>query len=114
VNWRAIGCGTLAAAVFVLVGVFAIWRAGAPAGCPDVLPYRPSAYEPSGSPTTEPRLEGVDADLEPAGSASFGLAAWPVWTEPADAPAASGAPLPARIVLECGDGTFQAYRRSDG
>jgi hypothetical protein len=114
VNWRAIGCGTLAAAVFVLVGVFAIWRAGAPAGCPDVLPYRPSAYEPSGSPTTEPRLEGVDVDLEPAGSASFGLAAWPVWTEPADAPAASGAPLPARIVLECGDGTFQAYRRSDG
>jgi hypothetical protein len=114
VNWRAIGCGTLAAAVFVLVGVFAIWRAGAPAGCPDVLPYRPSAYEPSGSPTTEPRLEGVDADLEPAGGASFGLAAWPVWTEPADAPAASGAPLPARIVLECGDGTFQAYRRSDG
>lgn len=111
-NWRAIGCGTLAAAVFVLVGVFAIWRAGAPAGCPDVLPYRPSAYEPSGSPTTEPRLEGVDADLEAAGSASFGLAAWPVWTEPADAPAASGAPLPSRIVLECGDGTFQAYRRS--
>lgn len=113
-NWRAIGCGTLAAAVFVLVGVIAIWRAGAPAGCPDVLPYQPSAYEPAGSPAAEPRLVGVNADLERAGSASFGLAAWPVWAEPTNVPAASGAPLPDRIVLECGDGTFQAYRRSAG
>ena len=112
-NWRAIGCGTLAAAVFIAVGLFSIWRADAPAGCPDALPYQPAAYEPVGSPTAEPRLEGVDAALERGGSASFGLAAWPVWIEPPATPLASGAPLPERIVLECGDGTFQAYRRGD-
>jgi hypothetical protein len=112
-NWRAIGCGTLAAAVFVGVGVFAILRAGAPSGCPSLLPYQPAAFEPVGSPATEPRLEGVDAPLERGGSASFGLAAWPVWIEPAATPLASGAPLPERIVLECGDGTFQAFRRGD-
>ena len=112
-NWRAIGCGTLAAAVFVAVGVFAVWRAGAPSGCPSLLPYQPAAYEPVGSPATEPRLEGVDAPLERGGSTSFGLAAWPVWIEPPATPLASGAPLPERIVLECGDGTFQAYRRGD-
>ena len=110
-NWRAIGCGTLAAAVFVAVGLIGIWRAGAPAGCPDLLPYQPAAYEPVGSPEAEPRLDGVDVSLERAGSASFGLAAWPVWIEPPATPLASGDPLPGRIVLECGDGTYQAYRR---
>jgi hypothetical protein len=110
-NWRAIGCGTLAAAVFVAVGVVSIWRAGAPAGCPDTLPYEPAAYEPAGSPTASPALDGGEP-LARSGSASFGLASWPVWLEPASAPAASGEPLPPDIVLECGDGTFQAYRRA--
>jgi hypothetical protein len=113
VNWRSIGCGTLAAAAFVLVGLIGIWRAGAPAGCPGFLPYQsPVAYEPVGSPALEPRLDGVKAPLERAGSTSFGLAAWPVWIEPPATPLASGDPLPERMVLECGDGTFQAYRRS--
>ena len=49
--------------------------------------------------------------LERAGSASFGLAQWEVYVEPGFAPAASGEPLPQRIVLDCGDGSFQAYHR---
>lgn len=110
-NWRALGCGTLAAAVFVGVALFGILRAGAPAECPDRLPYAPAAYAPVGSPAPEPSLEGLDEPLERAGTASFGLAQWEVYVEPGFVPASSGEPLPQRIVLACGDGTFQAYHR---
>ena len=49
---RAIGCGTLAVAVFIAVGIFGILRASAPAECPDLLPYEPSNYEPVGAATS--------------------------------------------------------------
>ena len=110
-NWRAIGCGGLAAGVFVLVGVLSILRAGAPAECPTTLPYEPASYSPAGDPIDQPRLDGVTEELEAAGPLSFGLASWPVWVEPGRVPTASGEPLPQRIVLGCGDGTFQAYQR---
>lgn len=110
-NARALGCGTLAAAAFVAVGIFGILRAGAPAECPGVLPYRPASYEPVGGSSSVPTLEGVEGPLEAAGSTSFGLARWEVYVEPGFAPTASGDPLPQRIVLGCGDGTFQAYQR---
>lgn len=110
-NWRAIGCGTLAAAVFVGVGVFSVWRAYAPAGCPESLQYEPAPFLSDGAPTAQPTLEGVDEPLEARGQASFGLAAWQVWMPSGEAPIASGEPLPERIVLDCRDGTFQAYRR---
>lgn len=113
-NWRAIGCGTLAAAVFVIVGIMGIWRAGAPAECPSVLPYEPSSYRPAGDPADGPRLEGVDDELELAGTTSFGLASWEVWVEPGRVPPSAGDPLPQRIVLACGDGTYQAYQRGSG
>jgi len=111
VNRRALGCGTLGAIAFVGIGLFGIWRASAPAECPDLLPYQPAAYQPVGSPTVEPALEGIADPLEQAGSASFGLARWEVYVEPGFAPAASGEALPQRIVLDCGNGTFQAYHR---
>ncbi len=110
-NGRAIGCGALAAAVFIGIGIFGILHAGAPAECPARLPYEPSAFEPVGEPTTEPVLDGIAGPLDPAGSTSFGLASWPVFVEPGFAPTASAARLPQRIVLGCGDGTFQAYQR---
>lgn len=110
-NRRAIGCGALAAGVFVLVGALAIWRAGAPPGCPATLPYEPASYRPAGELTDEPVLTGIDGPLEQSGFASFGLARWEVWVEPGRAPAASGDLLPQRIVLACGDGTYQAYQR---
>lgn len=110
-NWRAIGCGTLAAAVFILVGIFGIWRAGAPGECPSVLPYEPSSYRPAGSPTDAPRLEGIDEELELAGTTSFGLATWEVWVAPGRVPPTADDPLPPRIVLDCGDGSYQAYQR---
>ena len=110
-NRRAIGCGTLAAAVFVAVGIYGVLRASGPAECPDLLPYRPANYEPVGAATSEPTLVGVSGPLEPAGSASFGLASWEVYVEPGFAPASSGEVLPQRIVLACGNGSFQAYQR---
>lgn len=110
-SWRAIGCGTLAAVVFVLVGVIAIWRAGPPAGCPAELEYTDALYRPTGSASSSPSLEGVDASLEPGFRTTVGFSSWTVWVDPADAPTASSDPLPDRMVLECGDGTFQAYRR---
>ena len=110
-NRRAIGCGVLAAAVFVTVGIFGILRATAPAACPDLLPYQPANYEPVGPATSEPVLAGVAGPLEAAGSTSFGLARWDVHVEPGFAPEASGVTLPQRIVLACGDGSFQAYQR---
>jgi len=111
VNLRAIGCGTLAVAVFVAIGIFGILRAGAPAECPGRLPYQPAAYEPVGASTSEPALQGISESLERAGSTSFGLARWEVYVEPGFAPASSGEALPQRIVLDCGDGSFQAYQR---
>ena len=113
-NWRAVGCVTVAAGVFVLVATLAVLRAGAPAECPDTLPYEPASYQPVGDPAAEPTLDGIDDPLEESGSVTFGLATWKVWVEPGRAPAASGEPLPQRIVLECGDGTFQAYQRGTG
>ena len=71
---RAVGCGALAAAVFVAIALFAVFRAGAPDGCPDLLPYEPASYEPVGVPTDTPVLEGIDEPLVEAGRAAFGLA----------------------------------------
>jgi hypothetical protein len=105
---------TVAAGAFVLVATLAVLRAGAPAECPDTLPYEPASYQPVGDPAAEPTLDGIDDPLEESGSVTFGLATWKVWVEPGRAPAASGEPLPQRIVLECGDGTFQAYQRGTG
>jgi hypothetical protein len=114
VSWRALGCGTLAAGVFVLVGLIAIWRAGPPPGCPANLEYTDAAYEPIGSPASTPGLEGVDAPLQPGFRTTVGFATWTVWVAPDDVPASSAAPLPDRMVLECGDGTFRAYGRDGG
>lgn len=112
-NWRAVGCGTLGAVAFVIIGIIGIWRVGAPAECPTLLPYEPSAYRPAGDPTDEPRLEGVTDPLELAGTTSFGLASWEVWVEPDRVPPSPDDPLPQRIVLDCGDDTFQAYQRGN-
>lgn len=113
-NWRVLGCGGLAAAAFVLLAIVAINRALAPAECPPTLPYAPASYQPIGAATDVPRLEGIDGELERAGTTGFGLASWEVWVEPGRAPTASGELLPQRIVLACGDGTYQAYQRGTG
>ena len=109
-NWRVIGCGTLALAAFLLIGAWGILRATGPADCPEALPYQPASYAPVGTVTEVPSLDGAEGDLERAGRVGFGLTSWEVFVEPGLVPVASGEPLPQRIVLECGAG-FQAYQR---
>ena len=109
---RAIGCGTAVAAAFVLLGVLAIIRAGAPGECPGRLPTEAGAYEPIGTPMSEPRIEGVDERLHATGEIRFGMAAWTVHLAPGTEPRASGEPLPRRIVLDCRDGTYQTFQRA--
>jgi hypothetical protein len=109
-----LGCGAAAAAAFVLIGVIAILRTGAPAECPGLLPYDPATYEPVGTPMAEPAIAGVDGALENAGEVSFGLAKWTAYVPPGMVPAPSGGILPPRIVLDCRDGTFQEFQRGTG
>jgi hypothetical protein len=111
VNRRALGCGTLAAAAFILVGVLGISRALTPAECPPLLPYEPASFRPAGDPTAVPTLSGVRDELVLAGRTSFGMAGWDVWVEPGRVPATADDALPQRIVLDCRDGTYQAYQR---
>ena len=110
-NWRAIGCGTVAAVLFVLIGLFGIWRALAPTGCPPELPTEAGVWRPIGATSDEPRLPGGDVP-EPAGQIGFGLATWDLWVPEGTAPSASADPLPERVVLRCGENTYQAYERS--
>lgn len=112
-NWRAIGCGSLAAAAFVLLGVVAIFRAGAPGECPGLLPYEAGTYEPVGTPMSEPRMDGVAEPLEATGEVRFGAAAWMVHLQPGTEPRSSAEPLPRRIVLDCQDGTYRTFQRGD-
>jgi len=111
VNWRAIGCGTLAVAVFVAIGVWGVLRATEPPDCPADLPYEPAPYAPVGATLTEPIHDGTT--FEEAGTMGYGLTSWSVWVAPGTVPAASGDPLPARVILRCGDG-YQAYVRAGG
>lgn len=110
-NRRVLGCGTLAATAFILVGILGISRALAPAECPPLLPYEPAPYRPAGDPVPEPMLSGVPDELVLAGRTSFGMTGWDVWVEPGRVPATAEDALPQRIVLDCRDGTFQAYQR---
>jgi hypothetical protein len=115
VNWRAVGCGTLAAGVFVVVGLWAILRAEPPPGCPTQLTFTDvGAYEPVGSPAEAPRIEGATESPVAGFQTRAGLSTYTVWVDPGDAPTARSDPLPAQIALDCGDGTFQAYRRAAG
>ena len=90
-------------------------RAEPPPGCPADLTFTDvGAYEPVGSTTDTPQIEGASASPVAGFQTRAGLSTFTVWVDPADAPAASSDPLPDRFALECGDGTFQAYRRGDG
>lgn len=109
-NWRALGCGGLAALVFVAIGVLGLTRVLAPADCPPGFQFPDATFVAVGERTSEPRLASSDEELEPAGELRFGYG-WELWLPPGTAPSASGEPLPDALVLGCPDGSFQAYRR---
>ncbi|MEO6059793.1 MAG: hypothetical protein ABIQ05_07480 [Candidatus Limnocylindria bacterium] len=114
-NWRAIGCGLLAATVFVAIGLLGMSMAFSRAdGCPERVQWGDAGYLPVGSETTEPAFADGGDPVE-IGSTFVGLTTRRVWGPPGSVPygsIASGSVFekPQQIILECGDGTFQEYR----
>ena len=108
-NWRAIGCGTLAAAAFVGLGLLAMSMAFTRfEGCPTRLQWGDRAYAPAASPIASPSFASGGEPVE-IGSTLIGLTTRRVWGPPgSDAPESADV-RPDRIILDCADGTFQEY-----
>jgi hypothetical protein len=108
VNWRAIGCGTLAIAVFLAIGLYGMSLAFSRLdGCPDRLQWGDRAYLPSGGPAAEPRFaEGSPVEI---GSTFIGLTTRRVWGPPGSSPSTAAADRPRQIILDCDDGSVQRY-----
>jgi hypothetical protein len=107
VSPRAIGCAALAGLAFVAVGVIGLSMALPSAGCPDRLQWFERAYLPDGVPAPEPSLE--QGEPVRIGSTFIGLTTRDVYGPPGSSPPASGE-MPDVLVLDCGDGSFLAYR----
>jgi hypothetical protein len=108
-NWRAIGCGTLAIVVFIGIGLYGMSRAFDRAeGCPARLQWGDRAYLPDGSPAPEPSF--ADGSPVEIGSTFIGLTTRKVWGPPGSAPSQASADRPTRIFLDCDDGSVQAYQ----
>jgi hypothetical protein len=109
VNWRAIGCGTVAVVVFLAIGLWGMSKAfDRLDGCPDRLQWGDRSYLPQGLAMAEPSFaEGAPVRI---GSTFIGLTTRQVWGPPGSAPSTSAAARPGEIVLDCADGTVQGYR----
>jgi hypothetical protein len=98
------GCAVIGIVAFLAVGLFGLSRAVAPSGCPDRLQYAADAYLPAGAP-----VERLESGLVEIGSTFIGLTTREVYAEPGGVPASGSTDPPDRFVLDCADGTFQAY-----
>lgn len=107
-NGRAIGCAALGIVAFVAVGLAGLSVAMPPPGCPPRLQWADLGYQPAGSPAPSPALDGER--LVVIGSTFVGLTTRDIYAPHAEAAAASAGERPDRIVLDCADGTFLAYR----
>ena len=107
-NWRVIGCGTLAILVFVAVGLWGMSKAfDRLDGCPDRLQWGDRVYLPSGSPRPAPSFaEGSPVEI---GSTFIGLTTRKVWGPPGSAASPSAADRPAAIYLDCDDGSVLLF-----
>lgn len=90
----------LAVVVFVGIGLLGLSMATTRAGCPTRLQWDALSYEGEGTPARSPF-----AGSESIGSTFIGLTTRTAFAAP------SGSARPERIALECGDGTYQTYRR---
>jgi hypothetical protein len=108
VNWRAVGCGTLAIVAFLAIGLFGMSLAFSQLeGCPDRLQWGDRAYLPAGVPVAEPSFaEGSPVEI---GSTFIGLTTRRAWGPPGSTPSQAAADRPNRIFLDCDDGSVQAY-----
>lgn len=107
-NWRAIGCGTLAIAVFLAIGLWGMSKAfDRLDGCPNRLQWGDRVYLSAESPRPEPSFaEGSPVEI---GSTFIGLTTRQVWGPPGSAPSESAADRPDRIYLDCDDGTVLLF-----
>ncbi len=111
-NWRAAGCLLIGMATFVAIGLLGMSLAfGDLDGCPPGVLWGDRAYHPQGSPRPSPGVQdaGEGAAVE-IGSTFVGLTTRRVYGPPGSSPSTDAADRPERIALECGDGTYQAYR----
>lgn len=112
-NWRAIGCGTLAIVVFLAIGLFGMSLAFSRLeGCPDRLQWGDRVYLPSGTPAAEPSF--ADGSPVEIGSTFIGLTTRRVWGPPGSVPAKAAADRPNRIFLDCDNGSVQGYAAQSG
>jgi hypothetical protein len=111
VNYRAIGCGTLAIVVFLAIGLWGMSKAfDRLEGCPDRLQWGDRVYLPAGSPVPEPSFpEGSPVEI---GSTFIGLTTRKVWGPPGSGPSPSAADRPSRIYLDCDDGSVLLFAAS--
>ncbi|MGH2462673.1 MAG: hypothetical protein ACRDFZ_03480 [Candidatus Limnocylindria bacterium] len=107
-NWRAVGCAVLAAALFVGLGLWALQMAIGRPGCPPTLRWGDRVYSASGSPGPSP----VVASGEPVrlGTTFVGAVTREVFGPAGSAPSPEGEDRPDEIALDCGDSTFVTYR----
>ncbi len=87
--------------VFVGIGLLGLSMATTRAGCPTRLQWDAQGYEGEGTPAASPF-----AGSEAIGSTFIGLTTRRAFAVPA------GSARPERLALECGDGTYQTYRRA--
>jgi hypothetical protein len=108
VTGRAIGCAILGVVVFIAIGIGGLLLVRGPSGCPARLQWLDLAYLPDGDPAPSPSLdEGTPVRI---GSTFLGLTTRAVYGPPGSSPSTQAADRPPVIVLDCGDGTFLAYR----
>lgn len=107
-NWRAIGCGTLAIAVFLAVALWGMSKAfDRLEGCPNRLQWGDRAYLPAASPRAAPSFaEGSPVEI---GLTFIGLTTRQVWGPPGSSPSQSAGDRPDRIYLDCDDGTVRLF-----
>jgi hypothetical protein len=107
VNWRLLGCGLLAAAVFVALGVWALTLAMGRIGCPTTLNWDDQTYVAVGEPTPTPNL----GDGEPVqlGVTFVGVLTREVYGPAGSTPTAEPEDRPDQLAMACGDQTFQTY-----
>lgn len=108
-NWRAAGCLVVGAALFVGIGLLGLWRVTSQTGCFDQLHTADGVYQAAGTPAPSPVLAGGEPAVE-IGSTLVGLATRRVYAPQGTNPDDPSEPRPSEVAVECGDGTFQAYR----
>jgi len=108
-NWRAIGCLVIGAAVFVGIGLLGMSVAfRAQPGCPPSLQWADRTYLAEGAPTSSPAFTEAGEPV-PIGSTFFGLTTRQMYGPPGSSPSTEAADRPQTVALDCADGTFQTY-----